>query len=391
MGRCEGPAIEKTVKKIEQDDCHIHEGLPDFARIIEHAPNLVYVFDHRSGSNVYANRSIGDMLGYSKAEVQRLGSNLITSLIHPADLPRVLAHFDIIRNLGGEEIAPITYRVRHRSGAWLWLFSQDTVFARDADGVVTHHIGTASDITAQKQAEETALRAEATANATNEELMAFSYAMSHDMKAPSNTLGLILSELRLSLGDMASKDAMALLALADHTVARMKTLVDDTLGYAQAIDAPVEKTTVNLDAVFANVHKLLRADLRHYDGQLSATPLPHVKGIETQLFLLLQNLIQNALKFHRPGLPPSVHVSATQPDAEGTVVLSVTDNGIGIPFDKQTQVFRLFKRLANEQCPHSSGIGLATCRRIAMNHGTEVSLRSKPDAGSTFSIRLQHA
>lgn len=362
---------------------------PDFARIIENMPNLVYVFDHRTGANAYSNHSLGRMLGYNKEEIQALGGNLTSALIHPSDVPLVHAHFEKIRALNQTDFCSLTYRVRHKLGGWRWLFSQDAVYARDAEGLVTHHIGTATDITRQKQAERAALRAKEAARATNEELMQFSYAMSHDMKAPSNTMRLLLSELRLSLGPDASEDTMELLSFADETVAHMQTLVDDTLDFSSIIEGTEDLYPVALDAVMARVCKTLERQIHDSRAIFTLPPLPAVQGIEPQLEMLFLHLVKNALKFHRPGHPPDIDIAASRPDDAGRVTISVADDGIGIPLEKQSQIFHLFKRLKTDDAAKGTGLGLAICRRVAMNHGTQIALRSRATERTVFSIRLE--
>lgn len=359
--------------------------------IVEHAPNLIYVYDQVQHQNVYSNRSIGEMLGYSSMEITQMGADLMPKLIHPDDLPRVFAHFSEVRKLADDEVAGLEYRVKHRSGHWVWLLSQDKVFRRNDDGKVTHHIGAAADITAQKTAEAGTLAAQAKESVTNEELKEFAYAISHDMKAPANTIKLILSELGTELGALQDSSEFHLLAMANTTVDRMQQLVEEVLNYTQIVGHKVNFEKVDLNALFDELTILLKADIQSREASVIVDSLPSVSGSETQLMILFQNLVSNAIKFSRPDVTPVVQVTAKPGKRPETLVVSVTDNGQGIPEDRFNQVFKLFKKLGSDSLSEGTGLGLATCRRIALNHGSLVFLTSVVGEGSTFSVELEAA
>lgn len=363
----------------------------DIGRIIEFAPNLIYVYDQVQHKNVYTNQCIGKTLGYSVDDVKDMGADLLATIMHPDDLADVFTHFAKIRELEDGQIIDLEYRVKHKAGHWVWLLSHDTVFLRDDTGKVTQHIGATADITAQKAAEAAALAAEARTNTVNEELQEFAYAVSHDMKAPSNTIKLILNELEQELKYSPDATAAQLIAMAHTTVDRMQRLVEDVLHYTQFIGQQIDFENIDLNVVFSDLKTVLKADAEARHAKVIIDPMPVVKGSETQLMILFQNLMQNALKFSRPNIEPVIRASARKEPTSDTVVVSIEDNGIGIPSDKADQIFKLFKRLNTDQRYNGTGLGLATCRRIALNHHTSVSLTSTPDEGSTFSIELEVA
>ena len=119
--------------------------------------------------------------------------------------------------------------------------------------------------------------------------------------------------------------------------------------------------------------------------------MPEVLGSEMQLKLLFQNLVQNALKYSRSGIASDVKITAKPGSTPEKCVISVSDNGIGIPEDRFSQIFKLFKKLGSGQLSEGSGLGLAMCRRVAINHGTWVYLTSVVGEGSTFSVELEAA
>jgi light-regulated signal transduction histidine kinase (bacteriophytochrome) len=363
----------------------------NLGHIVEHAPDLIYVYDQVQHKNAYTNRCIGQKLGYSNEDIKAMGADLMPMLIHPDDLPSVFSHFAAIRELEDGEAATLEYRLRHNEGHWVWLLSHDTVYARDAANKVTHHIGAASDISAQKLAESEALAAQLKETATNEELKEFAYAISHDMKAPSNTMKLILTELQEELCCAPDSPEGHLLSLANTTIDRMQRLVEDVLHYTQVIGQELRLEKIDLEAILRELTILLKADIHAKGAEISIGPLPCVKGSETQLMILFQNLISNALKFSRPGIAPKVHINAKQGNLPNTFVISVSDNGVGIPEERFDQIFKLFKKLGSHPDFDGTGLGLAACRRIALNHNSLISVDSVVGEGSTFYLELEAA
>ncbi len=116
-------------------------------------PGVIYVFNHQSMSNEYANKSIAELLGYSPEEVKGMGEDLFPTIIHPDDFDVLAEHVGSLQELSDDEQAVWEYRAIRRDGTEVWLRSIETVFTRAASGNVLRHIGIAFDITAEKNAE----------------------------------------------------------------------------------------------------------------------------------------------------------------------------------------------------------------------------------------------
>lgn len=383
----------QTRSLCETYDIAAHSALADhdLAHILQLAPNLIYVYDHAAQSNVYSNRELADTLGYSGDEVRGMGDQLMPTIIHPDDLDKVFAHFAHIRSLTDGVTATLDYRVKHKAGHWVWLLSHDCVFQRDISGAVRRHIGVASDITKQKDAQARAIAAEKKASAINEELREFAYAMSHDMKAPSNTMEMILSEMEMELQPAKGSDIDDLMGLAQTTIARMQLLVDEVLDYTRFVGQDVPFEDVDLNQTLRCVLSVMRADIVSANATVRVDPLPIVRGARSQLHSYFQNMIQNAVKFSQNADPPQITVRATEVSDDSRVAIEVQDNGIGIAPEQHDHVFKMFKRLNPEAHFDGTGLGLATCRRVAINHKSEVTLQSELGAGATFSIELDRA
>ncbi|MEM7718963.1 MAG: ATP-binding protein [Pseudomonadota bacterium] len=360
-----------------------------FDRALRLLPSIAYIFNQETQCNEYANRNIGEVMGYTEAEIQAFGANLMATLSHPDDLPDVLQHFKRISRLRDGEVASVEYRIRHKDNRWVWFLSMDTVFDRDAKGRVRRHLGAAADITRQKEAEERAVAATHAAEVANEDLRAFAYSISHDMKSPSNTLHLLLSELHKTHSEAMDSDARQLVDHAIETVDSMQRRILRVLDYTRLIDQKYAFGPVSLDTVLVSVLSDMAADIKATGAQIDVGPLPLVSGAEEELKILFQNLISNAIKFRKEGRTPHVRIRDTSDPEESELSITVSDNGIGVPEKSFALVFEMFKRLHSERTFEGSGLGLAICRRIAISHGGDIFLNSEMGEGSAFTVQLR--
>jgi signal transduction histidine kinase len=122
-------------------------------------------------------------------------------------------------------------------------------------------------------------------------------------------------------------------------------------------------------------------------GRIEIDELPVIEADAVQMRLLLQNLLGNALKFHRPGVQPQVKITS-QPAAINAIELKVEDNGIGFDPSYAGELFQPFHRLHGKSTYEGTGMGLTICRKIAERHGGSISAKSDPGNGSTFTVSL---
>jgi PAS domain S-box-containing protein len=155
-----GTAQEITARRDARQRQRQHPTSEHFRQRLEAlTPGVVHIFDLEKQRNVYISRSVASLLGYSPAEVEAMGADVLAALMHPEDRLRFPEHLEHIRLARDDETADFEYRMRHRAGVWRWFQSRDTVFSRDDRGAVRELIGTAIDIDSRKQ-NELALRHE---------------------------------------------------------------------------------------------------------------------------------------------------------------------------------------------------------------------------------------
>jgi len=225
-------------------------------------------------------------------------------------------------------------------------------------------------------------------NNANEELRVFAYATSHDLKAPTNTMRLLLSGLAEELTPDVDSETAEMLQDMNTTVTRMGILIEDVLGYTGAIGSDFACEEIALDHVLNGVLEDLRADIAASGAEIERRPLPRVTANPGQMRQLLQNLLSNALKFRTEGVRPRVTVSAAAAPA-GMAAIRVCDNGIGIAPEYHGTIFRLFGRLHDREQFPGTGLGLAICQRIARNHGGGITVDSDVGRGSCFTVTMR--
>lgn len=214
----------------------------------------------------------------------------------------------------------------------------------------------------------------------------FTYAISHDLKAPLTTLDFLLDEIRSCSEDQLSEEALELLQLADSTISRSKLLIEDVLRYTRSLHIDYEPQLVDLNDIFRDIRDDLKGDIEHSGASINIQKLPVVRGSSMQLKMLFQNIVHNAIKFRTIDVRPVIDITSIT-DKENSDI-SISDNGIGISSEFHSQIFNLFERLHTQDQHPGSGLGLTLAHRVAANHGGSIAVQSKPLEGTTFRVSL---
>ena len=218
---------------------------------------------------------------------------------------------------------------------------------------------------------------------SNTELESFSSVIAHDIRGPLCSISMaakILSLREAVQMDSESKDWIdSIVAEISH----VNTLIERLLSYARIGAGEVKLAWCNCESVLDTVRHALRMQLEEAEVQLTNEPLPTLHADPQLIAQLLQNLVENSIKYRGSG-PPRIHLSAT-PTAEGWR-LSIRDTGIGMSPEECTHIFDRFYQGASGRGSNGVGIGLATCKRIVERHGGRIEVQSEPGRGSTFSF-----
>jgi signal transduction histidine kinase len=233
---------------------------------------------------------------------------------------------------------------------------------------------------------------------SNRELQDFASVASHDLQEPLRKVQAFSDRLRSKYGAVLDVQGGDYLDRVQNAAGRMQTLIDDLLTYSRVTTKAQPFVPVDLAAATRDVLADLEVRIERTGGRVEVAELPTVEADPLQVRQLMQNLIGNALKYHRPEAPPIVKVHSAQRErdrlgANGDTgqefcQVMVEDNGIGFDEAYSERIFGIFQRLHGRTEYEGTGVGLAVCRKIAERHGGTVTARSTPGQGSTFTITL---
>lgn len=226
---------------------------------------------------------------------------------------------------------------------------------------------------------------------SNRELQDFAFIASHDLQEPLRKIQAFGDRLKTKhearLGDEGLDYLGRMLAAAQ----RMHTLINDLLTFSRVTSKAEPFVPVDLNQIAGEVLSDLEARVQLTGGEVEVEELPALEAAPLQMRQLFQNLIGNALKFHRQGVPPRVRISGREvvrDDGAAECHLTFEDNGIGFDVKYLDRIFTPFQRLHARVEYEGTGMGLAVCRRIVERHGGEISAESVPGEGSRFLVVL---
>lgn len=223
----------------------------------------------------------------------------------------------------------------------------------------------------------------------NQELESFVYIASHDFKEPLRNISSFAGLIQRRLPPEVMEAQGELFDFIKTGVTQLQTLVRDINEYAHARKLSLVPEPVAVGTVLEEVEAQLATEIAEKAARLdyAAADLPELPGYRVQLYLVLKNLIENALKYARPEEPPRIRVWVEeQPDAFS---FAVADNGLGIPEAYHSQVFQLFKRLHSRHSYQGSGMGLGICVQVLQAVGGRIWIDSSQEGvGTTFKFSL---
>lgn len=371
-------AATQELAERKQAEEALRETADYLQKLLDHANAPIIVWDADTRVTRF-NNAFQQLTGYSAEEV--VGREL--AMLFPAG-SRAESLAKIEAALAGEFWESVEIPIlRKDGGTCIALWNSANVCGEDGRLMAT--IAQGVDITVRKLAEEGLREAVTALEKSNAELERFAYVASHDLQEPLRTVASYVQLLEKRYGDRLDDDAKDFMGYAVDGAKRMQVLIDDLLAYSRVATRSEPLEPVDVESVLSRVLGNLAVAIEESGADVTHDRLPRAMGDETQLIQLLQNLIENGIKF-RGDEPPKVHVGVESED--GKLVFSVSDNGIGIDPEYFERIFVIFQRLHSRGDYPGTGIGLAVAKRIVERHGGRMWVRSEKKKGAVFYFTL---
>ncbi len=392
----------------------IEESREELQLAIEIADLGAFRIDLLTNTATYSQR-IMEWFGFAE---QELSMDVIITHVHPEDRSRVRQALDDASVSEANSRHDVTYRVVHphdHTTRHLRSFGK-TLFS---EGKPLIMIGAIQDVTVQmlyqqqlRESEsglqqkvlERTLDLEALnqeLKRSNDKLEEFAYAASHDMKEPIRKIQFFTDRLRKELEPTLNEEQSRLFGRIGHAATRMSTLIEDLLTYSHVSKGIPHLATIDLNQKVRNVLEDLELEIEEKGAKITVGSLPSITGHRQQIQQLFQNLLGNALKYSRPGIPPEIEISSRLvyghettlslkgPEAENQYhLIEVNDKGIGFDQKDAERIFHVFTRLHGKTEYPGTGIGLSIVQKVVDNHNGHIWAESEPGKGSSFKVLL---
>lgn len=388
-----GVVTEITEQKRTQQDLEESRNLIE--QITESSPGIIYIYDLIERRNVYANRTVTDIFGYSPEEIQQMPGNLFESTIHPDDEPVLQQHLSSLEEVVDDQILECEYRIQRRDGSWRWLSLRTVVFQRTAAGQPKQVLGIATDLTERKLVEMALQEAKAAADAASEAKSQFLANMSHELRTPLNAI-LGFAQLLSRNSDIPPKQLEQLQTI-NRNGEHLRSLIDTVLDLAKIESGlmTLNPTGFDIYSMVQGITTLLRVSAESKGLRLILEiESPHPPVSESPLWIVadanklrqvITNLLSNAIKFTQAGRV-TLRISVTE---EGSpeqlrIDFDVEDTGFGMSQETIEAVFQPFVQGVSPVYREGTGLGLTIALRFVELMGGKLSAESDLGRGSIF-------
>jgi len=389
-------SVIEDISDRKQAEAALRRSEEQFRRAMLDAP-LPTVLHTEDGEVLLVNRAWREISGYSIAEIPTIADWLERAYgdrqeqiraqivqVYPLERPTAMGEYAITTHSGETRIWDIYASPLGQipDGRRLIVaMAIDVTDRRQAEAEIRQ----INETLEQRVEQRTAQLQETTA-----EMEAFTYSVSHDLRAPLRVMQGFADALQEDYGDQLDATAREYMKYITEGAVQMDVLISDLLAYSRLSRAQIQLQPVELDGVVAIALKQLNAQIQERQAEIAIdSPLPSVMAHRVTLVQVIANLIGNAIKFVEPEVHPIVQISAQV--EENSIRLWIVDNGIGIAPQHQDRIFRVFERLHGVETYPGTGIGLAIVRKGLERMGGHAGVESQLDRGSRFWIALPQA
>lgn len=341
--------------------------------IIESSNDMIWILD-TEGNFLFFNKRTENITGYKLDDWK--GKNF-SLLVIKKDIPKIT---DIFHNTLNGQYNQYDTTIKSKSGKNI-IVSVNTAPIYSKEKI----IGTMSfgrDITENKKAEKKIKKTTEELSRSNKELEQFVYIASHDLQEPLRSISGFTELLSHRYKNKLDPDTDEFIDYIISGTKRMQQMINDLLALSQVGTRGKEFKQTNVTDILNDVLKNLHSMIERNNAIIKIDEMPIISADSSQLTQLFQNLIDNAIKFHKKDIIPQVHISIKQEEDEW--IFSIQDNGTGIYHKNFGKLFVAFQRLHSREEYPGTGIGLAVCKKIVERHGGKIWIESKLGEGSIF-------
>ncbi|MFZ4520432.1 MAG: CHASE domain-containing protein [Bacteroidales bacterium] len=388
--------IKSRILMAEKLTVELRESEARFREMADLLPQIIFETD-ASGNFTFVNRQAFKIFGYPD-DFQIIGINSINFHI-PEDQKKVVEN--VKRKMVGQTVDNHEYTMVKKDGSTFPALVYSNPILLNGKPVGLR--GIIVDITERKESEdkirklnesleqrveERTHQLEASNKALGfhlKEIEQFIFIASHDLQEPLVSLTNFTKLIREEYAGKLDDDGNKSIEFISSSAKRMKELIKGLLDYSiLGKESKIER--IDCNELVVEVLSDLGESINVSGAKITIDKMPVIYGYATEMRLLLQNLIHNAIKFRKENIPPEIEISAKR--VENEWCFSVSDNGIGIAEKNLEKIFIIFKRMHNRNEYGGTGIGLAHCKKIVELHGGQISVESALGFGSTFRFTI---
>ncbi len=332
------------------------------------------------GTITHVNDKFCEISKYSREELLGQNHRIINSGYHSKEF-----FADLWKTIARGKVWEGEIKNRAKDGTFYWVYTTIVPFL-NAKGQPYQYVAIRYEITQRKLAEEKVIAFAEQLKASNEELQSFATIAAHDLQEPLRKIQSFSDRLQVKGKEQLTPELLDYIDRIQVSSKRMPSLIDDLLSYSRVSTQAAPFELVRLDEVVKGVLSDLEVRIEQTRAKINVEKLPEIEADSSQLRQLFQNLLSNALKFHKEDVTPEIDISARTMGIWCTIEFK--DNGIG--FDEQylDRIFTIFQRLHGRHEYEGTGVGLAVCRKIVERHGGTLTARGTPGQGAIFVVTL---